>query len=262
MSRTRSRIISQAQSWIGCKESDGSHHKIIDVYNSHKPLARGYAVKYTDAWCATFVSACAIAVGYTDIIPTECGAEAMVKLFQQMGRWIEDDNYKPSAGDVIFYDWDDNGVGDCTGHSDHVGIVEQVNGSVMTVIEGNKSDAVGRRNLQVGGKFIRGFGVPAYDAEETTSKKSVDEIAQEVIQGKWGNGQDRITALQNAGYDPSDVQKRVNELLGGKKSTDLTEIAKKVIQGAYGNGSERKTKLKEAGYDPEAVQKKVNELLS
>ena len=60
MAKLANTIVAQAQTWLGCKESDGSHKKIIDVYNSHKPLARGYAVKYTDAWCATFVSACAI----------------------------------------------------------------------------------------------------------------------------------------------------------------------------------------------------------
>jgi hypothetical protein len=252
-------IIKQAQSWIGCKEDDGSHRQIIDTYNSHKPLARGYAVKYTDSWCATFVSACAIAVGYTDIIPTECGAEEMVKLFQKMGRWCEDDNHVPAVGEIIFFDWDDKGSGDCQGWSDHVGIVEQVNGSVITTIEGNKNDSVGRRTIQVGAKFIRGFGVPDYDK---ASKKSVDELAQEVINGLWGNGQDRITSLQNAGYDAQEVQKRVNSILLDKKSIELEKVANRVIQGDFGNGSERVRRLTEAGYDAKAVQQKVNELLS
>ena len=60
MSCTSTQIINQAKSWIGCKESDGSHKKIIDVYNSQKSLARGYKAKYTDSWCAIFVSACAV----------------------------------------------------------------------------------------------------------------------------------------------------------------------------------------------------------
>ena len=65
-------VVDKANSYLGCKESNGSHKKIIDLYNSHKPLARGYAVKYTDEWCATFVSAVSIACGMTDIMPTEC----------------------------------------------------------------------------------------------------------------------------------------------------------------------------------------------
>ena len=66
-------ILDLATSWIGRNEKDGTHKYIIDIYNSHKPLARGYKVKYTDSWCATFISALAIKLGYTDIIPTECG---------------------------------------------------------------------------------------------------------------------------------------------------------------------------------------------
>ena len=162
MSKTAVSLIAQAQSWIGCKESDGSHKKIIDVYNSHKPLARGYAVKYTDAWCATFVSACAIKTGMTDIIPTECGCSNMVKLFQDLGEWNESDSRTPNQGDIIFYDWDDTGSGDNKGNPDHVGIVEKVSGSTITVIEGNKNNAVGRRTIQVNGRYIRGHGVPKY----------------------------------------------------------------------------------------------------
>lgn len=66
----RQSYVNAAVSYLGCKESNGSHKKIIDLYNSHKPLARNYAVKYTDSWCATFVSAMAIKTGLTDIIPT------------------------------------------------------------------------------------------------------------------------------------------------------------------------------------------------
>lgn len=103
-------------------------------------------------------------------------------------------------------------------------------------------------------------------ASNTPSKpsatKSVDEIAKEVISGKWGNGQDRINRLKAAGYDPTAVQNKVNELLGkttSKKSVD--EIAKEVIKGLWGNGQDRINRLKAAGYDPNAVQKRVNELL-
>ena len=107
----RQNFVNTAASFIGCKEADGSHRQIIDIYNAHKPLARGYAVKYTDAWCATFVSAMAIKCGLTDIIPTECGCGQMIRLFQKLGEWQENDAYTPQPGDVIFYDWQDSGVG-------------------------------------------------------------------------------------------------------------------------------------------------------
>jgi len=163
----RAKVVSIAQSYLGCKESNGSHKKIIDLYNSHKPLARGYKVKYTDAWCSTFASAVAIAAGLTDIIPTECGCEKHIQLFKAMGIWEENDAHVPSPGDYVFYDWDDNGKGDCTGAADHVGIVEKVSGRSITVIEGNMSNAVGRRTLKVNGRYIRGYGIPQYASKAT-----------------------------------------------------------------------------------------------
>lgn len=169
MGKTANTILDSARGWLGCKESNGTHKKIIDVYNAHKPLARGYKVKYTDSWCATFVSACAIKVGYTDIIPLECSCNQMINGFKKIGRWCEDDAHLPSPGDVIFYDWQDKGVGDNKGSSDHVGIVEKVEGNTITVIEGNKNDAVGRRKLQVNGRYIRGYGLPKYDANATNT---------------------------------------------------------------------------------------------
>ena len=54
---TRQQILSQARSWLGAKEGSSTHHHIIDVYNAHTPLPRGYKVTYSDAWCATFTSA-------------------------------------------------------------------------------------------------------------------------------------------------------------------------------------------------------------
>lgn len=165
MGKFASKVVAQAQSWIGKKESDGSHKSIIDLYNNHKPLARGYKVKYTDSWCATFVSAVAIKLGFTDIIPTECGCGEQIKLWQNMGCWIEDDSHVPNPGEIIYYDWDDSGKGDNTGWSDHVGIVEKVTNGVITVIEGNYSNSVKRREIKVNGKYIRGYGVPKYDAE-------------------------------------------------------------------------------------------------
>ncbi len=159
---SRSSVVEQAQSWLGSNEYGSGHAEILRVYNTHEPLARNYAVKDVDAWCATFVSSVAIKVKYTEIMPTECSCGEMVKLYQQLGRWKEDDSYTPKKGDVIFYDWDDDGKGDNTGWPDHVGIVEKVSGNTITTIEGNYSDTVKRRTISVNGKYIRGYGVPKY----------------------------------------------------------------------------------------------------
>lgn len=165
MAKTAKSLVEQAKAWLGFNENDGTHKKIIDTYNGHKPLARGYTVKYTDAWCATFVSACAIACGATDIIPTECSCSKMIELLKKLGAWVENENRTPNPGDIIFYDWQDNGKGDNTGWPDHVGIVEKAENGQITVIEGNYKNGVNRRVLAVNGKNIRGYGVPKYEAE-------------------------------------------------------------------------------------------------
>lgn len=166
----RAKVVATAKAWIGYNEADGSHRQIVDVYNSHKPLARGYALKYTDAWCAGFVSSVAIRLGLTDIMPTEVGVGEMIKLYQRLGRWKESDSYIPRPGDIIMYAWGDNGVGDCTSGASHVGIVVSCDGKIITVIEGNKSDAVGYREIAVNGRYIRGFGLPDYAGKATEAE--------------------------------------------------------------------------------------------
>jgi hypothetical protein len=198
MSKFASKVVEQAKAWLGYNEKDGSHKKIIDTYNAHKPLARGYKVKYTDAWCATFVSAVAIKVGYTDIMPTECGCQKMIELLKKIGSWVENENRTPNPGDIIFYDWEDNGVGDNTGHSDHTGIVEKVSNGKITIIEGNYNNAVTRRTLSVNGKYIRGYGVPKYDAEvkptENADSKKVCTVELKIL--KKGDKGAQVKAMQ------------------------------------------------------------------
>ena len=101
---------------------------------------------------------------------------------------------------------------------------------------------------------------------ENTSKKSNEELANEVIRGDWGNGADRKTRLTNAGYDFSAIQDIVNEkLLGNKTSSKpsktIEELAREVIRGDWGNGTDRKTRLTNAGYNYDAIQNRVNEIL-
>lgn len=166
----REKVVAAAKAWLGCNEADGSHRQIVDVYNSHRPLARGYALKYTDAWCAGFVSAVAIKLGLTDIMPTEVGVGNMIELYRKLGRWQESDSYVPKPGDVIMYAWSDNGVGDCISGASHVGIVVSCDGKTITVIEGNKANAVGYREIAVNGRYIRGFGLPDYASKATENE--------------------------------------------------------------------------------------------
>lgn len=169
----RNHVVEVAEMWLGCKESDGSHKKIIDLYNSHKPLARSYPVKYTDEWCATYVSAVSVACGLTDIMPTECSCSKMVELYKKKGRWQESDSYVPKLGDLVMYDWADTGSGDNKGNPDHVGIVAYISGNSMKIIEGNKSDSVAYRALSVNGKYIRGYCLPDYASKANGVQEDV-----------------------------------------------------------------------------------------
>lgn len=185
MGVTAKEIITIAQGWVGKKESDGSHKVIIDTYNSQKTLPRNYKVKYTDSWCATFVSALFVKAKATDLIATECSCEKMIAGLKTKGIYIEDENRVPKVGDIVFYDWDDDGKGDNKGWADHVGIVETVSGNTFTVIEGNKNDAVGRRTCTVNMKGLRGFASPKYSTTSTqtttTNKQTILKELDNII---------------------------------------------------------------------------------
>ena len=269
----RNYYVNTAKTYLGAVEGGAQHKEIVNLYNSIKPLPVGYALKTTDDWCAAFVSAMAQKTKLTDIIFPECGCNRMISLYKAKGRWIEDDAYVPKVGDILFYDWQDDGKGDNTGSPDHVCIVEKVENGKIHTIEGNYGNSVARRTLAVNGKYIRGYGIPDYASKgeaikqeqtakpTTTKKKTVEEVAKEVIDGKWGNGADRKAKLKAAGYDYDAVQAKVNELLKAPAKKSVDTVAREVIAGKWGVGSERKRKLTQAGYDYNAVQKRVNELL-
>lgn len=119
----------------------------------------------------------------------------------------------------------------------------------------------------------------AYDGSKPASKptakpkpavkKTVEQIAKEVLAGKWGNGNTRKQKLKAAGYDYNAVQAKVNELCGvtsrpttmPKPTKTISQLADEVIAGNWGNGQDRIDRLKKAGYDPAAVQNKVNQKL-
>ena len=120
-----------------------------------------------------------------------------------------------------------------------------------------------------------GIGVQAASKPTTskpvtipTVKKTVEQIAKEVLAGKWGNGDTRKQKLKTAGYDYNAVQAKVNEMCGvktkptaAKPTKTISQLADEVIAGKWGNGQDRINRLKKAGYDPVAVQNKVNQKL-
>ena len=173
MGGDREKVVSILESWLGLKESDGSHKKIIDSYNAIKPLPAGYKMKYTDAWCAATASAAFHEAGLDSIFPSECSCSRMIEKAVKMGIWEESDSFVPSPGDLVLYDWQDSGAGDNKGNPDHVGITRKVSGGYIYVIEGNYSNAVKERKLKINGQFIRGFIRPKFDEEKKEEKKLV-----------------------------------------------------------------------------------------
>lgn len=163
MSCTREQVVAQMQAWIGLKESNGSFKKIIDLYNSHKPRARGYKLKYSDHWCAGGLSAAFIACDAEDIFPLEVGCGKMRDKAKKMGIWEERDDYEPLPGDVIMYNWKAKKTGDTKTGASHVGLVESCKDGKIKTIECNYSKSVKPRTIKVNDYRIRGFITPEYD---------------------------------------------------------------------------------------------------
>ena len=167
------KVLAQAKAWLGINEYENRFVEIVNVYNEI-PGARGPAlVSYP--WCAIYVSAVFWkAVGESRFAEMAC--DAMIQKFQSLGLYSV--SGRPDVGDVIFYDWDSNGT------SDHVGIITEVTGSGYTVIEGNKSDAVGYRNISASYPYIKGFGFVSRLDEEPASAPSGtvgQQMAQHII---------------------------------------------------------------------------------
>ncbi len=205
------------------KYADYFDKEYPNFYNGKK---NGYA------WCDmfvdwVFVQAFGKEKGRTIIFQPlkSCGAGCMEsrRYYKNNGRLFD----KPKAGDQIFF------YNSSKTEIAHTGLVYKVDKSKVYTIEGNTSSksgvvanggAVEKKSYDLTYSRIAGYGRPAYDEEPKTTakketkpatkpaKKSVEAIAKEVIDGKWGNGKEREKALEKAGYDYSAVQKKVNEL--------------------------------------------------
>ena len=108
-------------------------------------------------WCACFVSWCANECGYIDagIIPKFAGCVQSSNWFKERGLW-QDGSFTPSAGHIIFFDWEGDG------ETDHVGIVERVENGTVYTVEGNSGDACKQNSYTIGSSVIYGYGMPAY----------------------------------------------------------------------------------------------------
>ena len=122
-----------------------------------EPYWRWWGLSYRVEWCAIFVSWCADQCGYLDagVLPKMEGVRPFIDWFRERGQW-QDRDYEPSPGDIIFFDWENDGL------ADHVGIVEKVENGLVYTIEGNTGDTCAERRYPVGNAPIYGFGLPSY----------------------------------------------------------------------------------------------------
>ena len=108
-------------------------------------------------WCACFVSWCAEQCGYLEmgVIPRFAGCIQGSNWFKSRGLW-QDGSYEPRPGDIIFFDWEGDGI------PDHVGIVEKVENGRVHTVEGNSGDMCRQNSYPVGSAVVYGYGCPAY----------------------------------------------------------------------------------------------------
>lgn len=193
-----------ALSYVGTRRGDKRHKEIIDGYNNGiKPLPRYYRVTYYDAWCATFVSYVLYKCGAINA-PYECSCYYMAEKAKKNKQIVK----TPKVNDIIIYDWNNNSS------LDHVGIIYKIEGSTLYVVEGNKSNQVGTRVINKNNSEIECFiRVKQSGNTDTKPTTDLDAIAKRVINGDYGNYPERKELLEKDGYNYSEVQKRVNELL-------------------------------------------------
>lgn len=248
-------LLKTAESYIGVKQGDARHKDLVRKYNAVKPLPMGYPLKENDDWCAAFVTVMADLTNCSKYIGRECGVHRFGQIFRKKGIWIGLE--KPRPGDIVIFDWQKNAW------MDHIGIVEKLSANKVTVIEGNTSKRVARKVYNWNDWRVAGYARPKYPTSVENPSKSTDELAREVIAGKWGNGDERKEKLEKAGHDVGRIQKEVNKQLNQSKMPLKSNetIAKEVIKGEWGNGSKRKERLEKEGYGYLAVQKIVNRLL-
>ena len=154
---------------------DVDKEKIVDIYNSTNEHRRDYTVKYSDDWCAAFVSAVLIKAGYTNysniLDPSVSG---MKDGFEENSMYEEaTSSTKPTPGSVIFLKDED-------GSLSHVGIVEYVDddGTIHTIegnYDGTKVVRVSER--KVGDSSIAGYGVLRKSTTSSKEEKIIDETS-------------------------------------------------------------------------------------
>lgn len=164
----RERVRTVAESHLNRRESDGSHRPIIDSYNRIRPLPRGYALSYSDPWCAAFVSAVGAEAGAESVVYPECSCPEMLRKYIASGRTAAKDA-DVQVGDIVVYGEQEAG---------HVGIITGVSGNILHTVEGNLGDSVAARSISKNDGRIMCFCLPDYGALVPGGGQSAEKPAE------------------------------------------------------------------------------------
>ena len=249
-------LVNTATSQIGYKASSGKRNKYANELDKYG-VVYNYPKDGFD-WCDIFVDWCFITTFglskgmemiYQPQKSTGAGCEFSAQFYRNKKAFTK----TPSVGNQIFFG--------TTGKESHTGIVVKVTDNYVFTIEGNTGGGNGavqkKQYLKTNNKIV-GYGIPNWKLVGSAGKKSNEDVAKDVVLGKWGNGALRKDNLEKAGYDYEAIQKIVNSLLNKKPDR---QIAYEVIEGRWGYGLDRKTRLEKAGYNYTAIQKLVNNIL-
>ena len=194
-------MIKTAKQYLGINESQ--KRQLMDYYNREVyPLIdknRKYKIKYADEWCVMFCSVIAHKIGLTpNQFPFEVSVYYMTLKAKKMGIFTTDLN-KAQVNDLVIYDWKADGT------LNHVGILQEIGTDYIKVLEGNYSKTVKVRAVKIPNNEIYG-----YIKLNLGNDADIEQIARDVIKGRYGNGEDRRKALGQY-YDR--VQERVKQIL-------------------------------------------------
>lgn len=182
----REATVNLAISYLGVKEGSEKHKRLVDQYNSIRPLPRGYKLSYKDSWCAAWISDLMYTVDMDFSVPAECSCYYMMENAKAKGNWRNADDYYEllQEGDIIMYNWDN--IAD----PDHVGMFVSYIDEACTIakiIEGNKDDAVGYRYITIGDPCVMGFILPAYHEHiEIEADEPVEpDVYENIMNWNW-----------------------------------------------------------------------------
>lgn len=211
----RQQVVDIISKWIGGAKGSAAHHEILTTYNSHMPLAVGYAVQPWDDYCDATVSAAYIKAGMAEFTGTECGVERHTKLAKQLGIWVENDDHIPEIGDSCVYDWQAPAQGDATGWADHIGIVTSVSADrrSFTVTEGNMAGGVvGKHEIPVGYRYIRGFICPNFKAAAAALSGAAEPVGDRAkTKKRFGFDDNTMAYLDKHPFPDALYQKLANK---------------------------------------------------